>query len=225
MKRNKFTSFLLIFCILLTLTSCGCRHKWAEATCIAPKTCLSCGEMHGESLGHDFLPPTYERPATCTRCNDIRGEKLTPVSEWGFYNLSQMGYALVEITSYNLSNSNNAYVVATGSIIKFENGYKLRWGFTVENNKCVFSTANSPESYTIVNNDNLELSNGLDSFGIHERKTVNSRDNFVVFVNEGGAWDLYIDRWYIPYSLIDWERGVECDTASDSEEYILYLIS
>lgn len=252
MKRNKFTLFLLIFSILLSLTSCGCKHEWVEATCdsakyctlckktdgeplehdfenatcITPKTCVVCGKSQGEALGHDFLPPTYERPATCTRCNDIRGEKLTPVSDWGFNNLSEMGNALVEITAYKLSDSNNAHVVATGAMIKFENGYKLNWGFTVQSQKCVFGTANSPESYKIVNNDNMVLNSGWDEFEINERKTVNSREKFVVFVNKGGPWDLYKERWYIPYSLIDWERGAVHNTTSDTEKsYLLYLNS
>ena len=150
MKRRNYVIFLLIFSILLNFTSCGCKHEWVEATCdspkyctlcsktegkplehdfkdatcIYPKTCVLCGKSQGDALGHDFLSATYERPATCTRCNDIRGEKLTPVTNWGFNNILEMGNALVEINSYKLSDDKNSYVVATGNMIKFENGYR-----------------------------------------------------------------------------------------------------
>ena len=42
---------MLLVCFLLT--TCTCAHKWKEATCTEPKTCVYCGMTEGEPLGHD----------------------------------------------------------------------------------------------------------------------------------------------------------------------------
>ena len=52
-------------------------HKWTDATCEAPKTCV-CGKTDGDALGHDYkavvTAPTFDAKGyttyTCTRCGD-----------------------------------------------------------------------------------------------------------------------------------------------------------
>lgn len=53
---------MLLVCFLLT--TCTCAHKWKEATCTEPKTCVYCGMTEGEPLGHDWKAATinYPRP-------------------------------------------------------------------------------------------------------------------------------------------------------------------
>ena len=49
---------MLLVCFLLT--TCTCAHKWKEATCTEPKTCVYCG--------------TINYPKTCVRCGKTEGE-------------------------------------------------------------------------------------------------------------------------------------------------------
>ncbi len=48
-------------------------HSWEDATCTAPKTCLSCGEVSGNALGHTWTEATYANPKTCTQCGITEG--------------------------------------------------------------------------------------------------------------------------------------------------------
>jgi hypothetical protein len=44
-------------------------HAWADATCVAPKTCTVCGETEGEALGHTpGAEATCTTAQTCTVC-------------------------------------------------------------------------------------------------------------------------------------------------------------
>ena len=45
-------------------------HEFEDATCTTPKTCLECGEVHGEALGHDFVEVAAEEPAICGICGE-----------------------------------------------------------------------------------------------------------------------------------------------------------
>ena len=53
---------MLLVCFLLT--TCTCAHKWKEATCTEPKTCVYCGMTEGEPLGHDWKAATINYPKT-----------------------------------------------------------------------------------------------------------------------------------------------------------------
>ena len=52
-----------------------CEHKWADATCTAPKTCSACGATDGVALGHTFADATCTAPKTCA-CGATEGEAL-----------------------------------------------------------------------------------------------------------------------------------------------------
>ncbi len=54
-----------------------CRvHQWKEATCHTAATCLICGTVEGEPLGHAYKDADCTHPKTCTRCNETVGEAL-----------------------------------------------------------------------------------------------------------------------------------------------------
>ncbi len=51
-------------------------HKWAEADCLSPKTCLDCGKTEGKKGGHTWQEATCTKPKTCTVCGKTKGKAL-----------------------------------------------------------------------------------------------------------------------------------------------------
>ena len=203
---KKIYAILLAVVSLVTLVGCD-FNDWNE-----PEECA-----------HIWMPATFESPEKCKLCGMTLGEKLPPAPEWGFNYLYEMGNCLISINAYSGKNSQDAYVIANGDCIRFENGYMLRQSFDVENGQCVFGSSGNPDKYTVVNNDNLDINNGYESFYI-ERETISGRDNFVCFVRPKGMFRS--EAWYVPYSLIDWDRGAEVISSTEYEQEIkLYLIN
>ena len=62
--------------VLLMLSGCGHTHKFADATCIEPKTCKVCGETEGKPLGHDWQEADCVNPKICKVCGETEGEPL-----------------------------------------------------------------------------------------------------------------------------------------------------
>lgn len=252
---KKLLSLLLIVVIATAITACSKHeHEWKEATCTSPKTCKTCSETEGEALGHDYADATCNKPKTCTRCDSTygdplghhmaaasytkpswctrceytEGEKLTRPSEWGFYNLEEMGNALIRIYGYELTDPENSYVMLdskeNNDAYKFENGYIYEWYFDINDNTCTFGIPTDPYFYNIIDNNNL-TSNWY-SLHIEERKTSSQRQNFVCFVDYKNPSLFRPDEWYVPYSLIDWDRAPVKDEHSElGTIYKLYLIS
>ena len=52
------------------------EHEWTDATCVAPKTCATCGETEGEALGHTWADATCTVAKTCSVCGETEGEAL-----------------------------------------------------------------------------------------------------------------------------------------------------
>lgn len=73
MKKNLLI-LLLIGMMTLLLTACGCEHTWADATCLAPKTCTQCQKTEGEVADHNWADATCLTPKTCTVCSAAEGE-------------------------------------------------------------------------------------------------------------------------------------------------------
>ena len=74
---RKLLSILLILCLAVSLTSCGCRHEWIPANCIAPKTCSICGNTRGKaSSKHTWADATCTEARTCCVCSITEGEAL-----------------------------------------------------------------------------------------------------------------------------------------------------
>lgn len=67
-------------------------HKWENATCTKPKTCSECGETEGEAAGHKWIEATFSEPETCTVCGETRGDLLnyTIGNEYSDYTLQDM---------------------------------------------------------------------------------------------------------------------------------------
>ena len=75
MKKSYFV-VLLVILIMFTLTSCGCKHEFVDATCSSPKTCSVCGETEGEALPHTWVDATCTAPKTCSVCALTEGDPL-----------------------------------------------------------------------------------------------------------------------------------------------------
>ena len=254
---KKLFSLLLIVVIATAITACSKHeHEWKEATCNSARICKICSESEGEALGHDYADATCDKPKTCTRCDSTygdplghhmaaasytkpswctrceytEGEKLTRPSEWGFYNLEEMGNAIVRIHGYNLSDANNSYVIIKDygysfRTEKFENGYIYNWYFRIEDGKYKFNTPTDPYQYILVDNNNITSKSGLWKISFEERKTIDSRPNFVCFIDYNGDFSSESDVWYVPYSLIDWNRPPIKDVDSELGDIVkLYLI-
>lgn len=74
--KKLYRAFSLLLCITLvvSLSSCACRHEWQEATCTEPRTCIKCGETEGEPAGHKWEEATVDRPKICSVCGLTEGE-------------------------------------------------------------------------------------------------------------------------------------------------------
>ena len=51
----------------LSCTDMGGTHRWMEATCTEPETCVRCGAVRGEALGHIWQPASGGS-VVCARC-------------------------------------------------------------------------------------------------------------------------------------------------------------
>lgn len=75
MKRKLFVLALALIC-LLAFTGCCFHSEWYAANCTTPKTCVKCGEIEGEALGHSWVDATCTDPKTCSACHLTEGEAL-----------------------------------------------------------------------------------------------------------------------------------------------------
>lgn len=71
MKKRYILLCLTVF-LLLSLSACGHTHKWEDATCTAPKTCVGCGETQGEKTRHNV-----PEDGICTICKQKQDNVLT----------------------------------------------------------------------------------------------------------------------------------------------------
>ena len=260
MKKHlaKSIAIILVINFLFLLSACGCEHQWENATCLAPKTCVLCGDTEGElaehefaeatctepktctvckqtlgkakghnlqdatctspetctecgftvgeALGHNWEPATYEKPSTCSVCGATSGEKLTPPSEWGFYNLAEMGNALIQVCGgtgwADFINYEEGYIIVYGDIMTFKNGYIYSSEIVDKNGSYSFTNLTNPRPYKIIDNNNIIINNTT-NFSIFERENFGTKDTVIL-----KRQDMFVQR-YVPYSLIDWDRGIE----------------
>ncbi|MDE5883477.1 MAG: hypothetical protein K2H29_00110 [Oscillospiraceae bacterium] len=74
-KMLTFIFGLALFSGTLLLTGCACKHEeWTEATCVTPKTCVSCEITEGEPIDHEWTEADCENPKTCASCGLTEGE-------------------------------------------------------------------------------------------------------------------------------------------------------
>ncbi len=190
---KKLVSLFLIFSIfMLSLTSCKSsqssysyddyeEHETEETT-------------EEQTI---YIPETTKSP--------------TPVSEWGFYNLDEMGNMLVEISGYNLK-ADEPYVYYAHNeaftIISIDDsGYCYSYKIVEDGNEKYTLKKNALEgNFEIVDNDSIyDRSNG-ESFIIDGRKIVTN--DFVVFTHTAHFFRTHTE-WFVPSSFIDWEKGIE----------------
>lgn len=74
MKRVLYILGLSV--LLFTLSACGCRHEWQDASCTQAKVCRLCGQRDGAAMGHNWLDATCETPKTCSVCGQTEGAPL-----------------------------------------------------------------------------------------------------------------------------------------------------
>lgn len=140
---------------------------------------------------------------------------VTPVADWGFYNLGDMGQSWIQITGYNLSGS-EPYVTYVGDYrarnMSFRKGYCRR--LNIELNDMGYYSATDADvisSYEIVDNDTIYCRENGKSLIIENRKTFNyTLKDFVILEAQ--------DEWYVPLSLLDWDRGIFEYDGSDYED-------
>ena len=75
MKKSILLVGSLLVCLFL-LVGCSCKHQWADATCLTPKTCTLCEEFEGEPAGHKWVEANCELPKTCMVCSATEGQPL-----------------------------------------------------------------------------------------------------------------------------------------------------
>ena len=143
--------------------------------------------------------------------DDNKNKPVSSISNWGFNNLDEIGSGLVEITSYNLE---AGYVYYTAdeeyNIFKLENGFYIT---QVLNMDAKTLRTGYMSEYEPVNNDSFYLP-GDGAFTIERREVIS--DDFVLFVDDNFG---YFDTFYVPYSLIDWERGFDVYESDGEEDY------
>jgi hypothetical protein len=82
---KKLILITLVLAMLLSMTACGCKHQWEDATCQAPKTCTLCGKSEGETANHtpgnlqiasvDTENLTITHALPCSVCGEVMETK------------------------------------------------------------------------------------------------------------------------------------------------------
>lgn len=67
---------LLIACILLLMSGCGCEHEWIGGTCEEGYVCAKCDAAGPAAPGHTWQEATCELPQTCSICGKTQGAAL-----------------------------------------------------------------------------------------------------------------------------------------------------
>lgn len=82
-KKTKAVLALTTLAMSVALSACGHEHEWVRATCTEPRMCVTCGEIKGDALGHDWLDDGF-----CFRCGATNGERVVieePIAEPSLY--------------------------------------------------------------------------------------------------------------------------------------------
>lgn len=198
MKTKKLIIYLLlaVLIIITSITACSKSNN-------NDKNFTDATESTFSDTATTTLPPTTT-PTT---------EKYTvPVSELGFYNMYEMGNYLVEIDGYKLSPSSEEddyvyVVVSTSRTFRISNGYIQYYDPIDLDTLEVKLELRTARPCNIVSNDYIDISSGDSSIKISERKTSETRDDFVVLVDKSSISNS--EMWYIPINLIDVNRNAE----------------
>lgn len=80
MNTRKVYFLLILVLVTAVLAGCACEHEWAASTCLAPRTCVRCGEVQGKVRSHAYGNTSCNNPEPCTVCGTMEGIELT--HEW-----------------------------------------------------------------------------------------------------------------------------------------------
>ena len=80
MKTRKLLFLCILILVAAALAGCACEHEWAASTCLAPRTCVRCGEVQGKVRSHTWGNTSCNAPEPCTVCGTMEGIELT--HEW-----------------------------------------------------------------------------------------------------------------------------------------------
>ena len=196
-SKKKTVLKLLLVSLLCAVLFSACN---SDANTVNSSTTITSNLTEPEET--DLFGEYYQEPETTT----------TSLSELGFYNLDEMGNILIDITGVEL-NCDDPYVYYEDSyspeIIGFKDGYFYRYEIDENYNlikRGVFGT------YDIIDNDTLYRKDTGKSYMIYERY---AEDDVLVFIMEEPR-----KRFpRIPYSMIDWDRGIQKYESSEGYEY------
>ena len=80
--NSKRISLICISALLaLSLSGCGCRHEWQDATCQSPRICVLCGKTEGKVRAHRYANTACHEAEGCIYCGTTEGMELS--HEWG----------------------------------------------------------------------------------------------------------------------------------------------
>ena len=86
-------------------------HKWQEATCLTPKICMVCGKTEGTALGHKWQDATCLTPKICTVCGKTEGKALG--HKWQDYTCTVCG--AIDITKKDKAKGHDAIELLSSS--------------------------------------------------------------------------------------------------------------
>lgn len=75
--NKRLLALLAMFLFVTILTGCSCKHEWQESTCLAPRTCIRCGETEGKLRAHQWGSTDCGAPQPCVVCGTMEGMELT----------------------------------------------------------------------------------------------------------------------------------------------------
>lgn len=68
---------LIVFLFVTILAGCSCEHEWQASTCLAPRTCILCGETEGKLRAHEWGSTDCQAPQPCVVCGTMDGLEVT----------------------------------------------------------------------------------------------------------------------------------------------------
>lgn len=76
MKKRILFAFIYLAFFVFVLSQCAHQHKWEDASCFSPKTCIECGETEGTPRGHNWIEASCQEPKHCIECGKTEGEPI-----------------------------------------------------------------------------------------------------------------------------------------------------
>jgi hypothetical protein len=150
----------------------------------------------------------------------------TPLSEYGFYNLDDMGNILVTIDGYSVSGSDDDYVYffiysdepekyyRYSKAYEFDDGYmRTAYFYNGKSNYYSWSYDSTAALCDIQSNDIAKIDYAGEKYNIiiTERTTFDYSDFVCLKGTEESS-----SKWFVPYSVINWRKAPEITTIQDS---------